>query len=179
MGHQLIALLGGGIERHRIIHPILNCKRNLLVSTVNARRRSVHQVLYRMVPAGLEDIVKANYIAFNINIRILNRVPHPGLSREVNHNVEFLLFEKTAYKLTVSDGALNEAVLRVGSPRRGGNLPKPILLQAHIVVTIQIIQPYNPARTPLEALLQEPHHQIRPDKPGAAGHKYLLHNVNF
>ena len=59
VGHELVALLGGGVQADRVVHLVLGAIGHLLVAAVDGGRGSVHQVLHRMMPAGLQDVVEA------------------------------------------------------------------------------------------------------------------------
>ena len=181
VGHQLIALLGSGVEAHRVVHAVVRAEWDLLVAAVDGTGAGVHKVLHRMVPARFEDIVESDNIALDVGVRVLDAVAYAGLRREVHHDVELLFGEKGVRQGLVGDGAADEAVgglrffaLAQNDTLRAGNdglyLPKPVLLQADVVIIIQIVQPHDPARLPLKTLTKQPHHQIAPDKPGTAGH---------
>ena len=49
VGKQLVALLGGGIERHGVVHPVLHRKRHLLVAAIHTGTRCVHKVLHTFI----------------------------------------------------------------------------------------------------------------------------------
>lgn len=49
MCEELIALLGGRIQAHRIIHPVVRAERDLLVAAVDAAGAGVDQVLDTLV----------------------------------------------------------------------------------------------------------------------------------
>ena len=40
------------------------------------------------VPAGLQDIVEADEVGFDIDVRMVDAVPHPRLGGEVDDDVE-------------------------------------------------------------------------------------------
>ena len=48
-------------------------------------------MFHRVMPAGFEDIEEPNNIALNVNIGVINAVPHPGLGSEMNNIIELLL----------------------------------------------------------------------------------------
>ena len=110
VGHQLIALLGSGVEAHRVVHTVVRAERDLLVAAVDGTGAGVHKVLYRMVPARLEDIVESDNIALDVGVRVLDAVAYTGLSREVHHDVELLFGEEGVHEGLVGDGAADEAV---------------------------------------------------------------------
>jgi len=71
MGEVLVALLSGGIEAHWIINTVFHGKWYFLVTTINAGTACIHQMLYRIVTAGLKDVVKTDDIALNVSVGIL------------------------------------------------------------------------------------------------------------
>ena len=52
VGQQLVALLGGGVERNGVVHLVLRAERHFFVAAVYAAAGSVHQMLHRIVTAG-------------------------------------------------------------------------------------------------------------------------------
>lgn len=74
MGHQLVALLSGGIKADGIIYIIVCGEGNLLIAAIHATARSIHQMLHGMVAAGLKDIVETNDVALNVGIGVLDAV---------------------------------------------------------------------------------------------------------
>lgn len=74
MCKQFIAFLSRRIKAHWVIHLVIHTKRNLLVSTVDRRAGSIHQMLHRIMAAGFKDIVETDDIAFNIHIRVVDEI---------------------------------------------------------------------------------------------------------
>ena len=68
-------------------------------------------MLHGMVPARLQDVVKPNDVALNVNVGVLDGVPHPRLSRQVDHNVKLILLEQAVHQLAVGNATLHEAIL--------------------------------------------------------------------
>ncbi len=121
MRHELVTLLGGGIEGDGIVHPVVGAERHLLVAAIDAGGAGVDQVLDTLVarffallrmtvlgvPARLQDVVKANDVALDIDIRILDAVAHTRLSSKVYYNVKLIFFKQLVYQFTVSNAALH------------------------------------------------------------------------
>lgn len=71
-GHELVGLLGGGVERHRRVHAVLLGKRHLLVAAVDRAGAGVDEVLDRVVATGLEHVEEADEVALEVGTRILD-----------------------------------------------------------------------------------------------------------
>ena len=63
------------------------------------------------MPPRFQDIVKADDIALDIHIRVVDIISHTCLRGEVDHNVEVLGLEDGIDKLLIRDGALDEDVI--------------------------------------------------------------------
>ena len=87
VGHQLIGLLGGRIEAHRMVHRMVLRKRQLAVAAIHRAAGGVNQMANPLVAATLQDCSKANQIALQIGRRVLDRVTHPRLGGEMHHPV--------------------------------------------------------------------------------------------
>lgn len=166
-GHELIGLLGGGVERHRRVHAVLLGERHLLVAAVDRAGTGVDQVLDRVVAAGLEDVEEADEVALQVSARILDGVAHARLRSEVNHDVEAVLREQALNQRGVAEVALHEreaaVLIRLGEHRQAG------LLDAGVVVAVDVVQADDHVVGLLEQLL----HQERPDETGGPGNENL------
>ena len=97
MGQQLVALLGCGIERHRVIHLVISRIGHLLVAAIYRTTRSINEVLYAplttiiTMSASFQDVVEANEVALNVGIRIGNGVAHARLGCEVYDHLKVIL----------------------------------------------------------------------------------------
>lgn len=85
VGHQLVALLGGGVEAHGVVHLIVGAVRHFLVGAVDARAACVDQMVDGVVAACLEDVVESYEVALYVRVGISDRISHPGLGCEI-HN---------------------------------------------------------------------------------------------
>ena len=70
MGHELVGLLGGGVEGHGVVYAVVGGEGDFFVATVDGARRCVDQVLNGVVAAGLKDVVEADEIGLDISIGI-------------------------------------------------------------------------------------------------------------
>ena len=95
VGEEFVAFLGGRIQAHRIIHPVVRAERDFLVAAVHTAGAGIDQVLdpavpgisgrsgdaVIRVPARLQDVVEPDHIALDVRIRVLDAVPDARLGR--------------------------------------------------------------------------------------------------
>ncbi len=162
-GHQLVGLLGGGVERHRRVDAVLLGERHLLVAAVDRAGAGIHEVLDRVVAAGLEYVEEADEVALKVCARVLDGVAHARLGGEVHHDVEAVLREKALDEGGVAQVAANEgeAAVRVGL----GQHAQARVLDAGVVVTVEVVEADDHVIGHLEQLLDEE----RADKAGGSG----------
>ena len=141
VGEELVALLSRRIQAHRIIHPVVRAERDFLVPAVDAAGAGVDQVLYRMMPAGLQDVVESDHVALDIGIRVLDAIADTCLGGQVHDDVKVVLLEKVIDEGLVGEVALDELV---GMPfgLRGLllDLAQAILLERRIIVVIEVVE---------------------------------------
>ncbi len=86
MRHQFVTLLGSGIKTDRIIHFVIGTIRDFGITAIDRTGRSVHQMLYSILPiiitvaACFKNIVKTDKITFDVCIRIDNTITYTCLS---------------------------------------------------------------------------------------------------
>ena len=107
-GHELVALLGRGVERDRRVDAVLLAEGHLLVAAVDGARARVHQVLHRVVAAGLQDVEEADQVAVHVCERVLDGVAHARLRGEVHHHVEAVPREQALDQRGIAEVALHE-----------------------------------------------------------------------
>ena len=167
VGEEFVALLGCRIQAHRIIHPVVRAERDFLVPAVDAAGAGVDQVLYRMMPAGLQDVVESDHVALDIGIRVLDAIANTGLSGKVHHDVEMVFLEEAVDESLVGEVAFDElvAVLR-GFCGLFLDFAQAVLLERRIIVVIQVVEADD-----AEGLLgiQEPQHEVGAYEAGGAG----------
>ena len=123
--HELVALLGGGIEAHGVIHIVVGGEGNFCIATVNARRAGINEMFNRIVAAGFENVIESDDIAFNINIRVLNAIAHARLGGEIYYDVKVVLFKETVDEVAVGDAALDKLIVyRLPFGRGGFQVPR-------------------------------------------------------
>ena len=162
MGHQLVALLRGGVEAHGVVHLVVRRIGHLLVAAVYGGTAGVDQVLHFVMAAGLEQVVEPDEVAFYVAAGIGDRVADTGLGGKVYHHVDPVLFEKSVNECLVRDAALNE------SP----GFAQPLeffqtgVFEAHVVIVCDGVDADD-----LDALVvvQQTFGQVAADKSGGAG----------
>ena len=169
MGQQLVALLGGRIQRNRIVHLVLDGIGHLLVGAVDAGGRGIHQMLHRMIPAGLQNIIKTDDIALDVHIGIGNGIPDTGLGCQIHHHMEAVLCKAVVNALSVGNAAPDKFPSGAGMQCSFlFNFPKSPFLDGHIVIIIDIIKAHNGYT---RQGLQQLQHQVGADKAGSAGNQ--------
>ena len=92
MGHQLARPLGRGIERQRLVNPILQGKGKLLAAAIDRGGAGVDQVgQTRQAPTGFQHHKLAHDVGIHVGIGVDERVAHPGLGGQMDHPVRFRL----------------------------------------------------------------------------------------
>lgn len=167
-GHELVGLLGGGVERHRRVDAVLLGERHLLVAAVDRAGAGVDQVLHRMVAAGLEHVEEDDEVALEVGARVLDGVADARLGGEVHHDVEAALGEQALDERGVAQVAAHEgeAAVCVGL----GQHAQAGVLDTGVVVAVEVIETDDNVIGLLEQLLDEE----RADKAGCSGDEYFI-----
>ncbi len=165
--HQLVGLLRRGVQRQRMIHVLVHAERHRRVGTVHARRRGVREVLHAVVPAALQHVHEADHVAVDVGVRILDRVPHSGLCREVDHLLESTGGEQRVHPCPIGDVELAER--EAGTP---GQARQTRVLQRRVVIVVQVVDADH-----LVAPLEQRDGDVRTDETGSAGEQDLRHGM--
>src|SRR3954449_13513144 len=88
--------------------------------------------------AALEYMQKAGQVGFGINMRMIDRVPHPGLCGQVNHS-----FERALRKQRFHGGSVCDIQLREIEIAKCAQTLQPRSLEARIVVGVEIVDSHN------------------------------------
>lgn len=152
-GHELVGLLGGGVERHRRVHAVLLGERHLLVAAVDRAGAGVDEVLDRVVAAGLEDVEEADEVALEVCAGILDGVADTGLGGEVYHNVEAVLREQALDEGGIAQVATHEGEAAVGVGL--GQHAQARVLDAGVVIAVKVVEAEDCVIGLLEQLLDE------------------------
>lgn len=152
-GHELVGLLGGGVERHRRVHAVFLGERHLLVAAVDRAGAGVDEVLDRVVAAGLEDVEEADEVALEVCAGILDGVADTGLGGEVYHNVEAVLREQALDEGGIAQVATHEGEAAVGVGL--GQHAQARVLDAGVVIAVKVVEAEDCVIGLLEQLLDE------------------------
>ena len=93
MGHQLIALLGSGIQTDRVIDLVFRGIGYLLVAAIDRGAAGIDQVLHFVMAASLQNVVETYQVTLDVAIRIGNAVTDTSLGSEVHHHINLILRE--------------------------------------------------------------------------------------
>lgn len=167
MGHELITLFCGGVQADRVVHLIVGAIRHLLVTAVNGRRGSVHQVFHGIMPASLQDIVEAKDVGLDIGVRVGDGITNPGLGGQVHHHSRVVLLKNAGNQVLVRQIALDKGPARVGLfVSRFPNLTQPVFFDGDIVIVVDAVQADE---VHLGHFFQQAKRQVRTDKAGSTG----------
>ena len=150
--HQLIGLLAGGIEAHRMVHGLLLMERQISVAAINRTTRGVDEVFGAMVAAAFQEMAKAHQIALDVSRRVLQGVTNTGLSRQVHHHSRVFCREESHEGIAVFQGQVLELPGAFGG--HGFDLTQPRLLEAGVVVVVQVVEADHPITALQETLRQ-------------------------
>ena len=67
-------------------------------------------MLHGKMTAGLQDIVKSNEIALDINVRMIDAVTHASLRRQVHHDIKLILLKQSIDRPLIRDIPLNKLI---------------------------------------------------------------------
>lgn len=135
VGHELVAFFRCGVEGDRVVDLVVGAERNLFVAAVDRGGRGVDEVLHRVVVAcGLEEVVEADQVGVDVDVRVVDAVAHAGLGGEVDEDVEAVGREELVDERLVGDVTADEDPAGLRGLRGLLDLPEAILLQLERVV---------------------------------------------
>ena len=181
MGHQLITLLGSGIEADGIIYLVIGGIRYLLITAIDGRTAGIDQMLHRMMTTSFQDVVEAYQVTLNITIRIGDAVAHTSLSSEVDDNIYFVFYKYILNKGLVSNATFDEGPFF----RQTFDFFQSLVFETDIVIISNRIYAYN---FYFIKVFQQPPYQITADEPrstcnqnGLAIQIYIIfqHGINL
>ena len=89
------------------------------------------------VAAGFQNVVEADDIRLDVDVRVVDAVAHARLCREVDDDIGVIVGKDAVYKCLIRDGTLEE---RPNRPRRvyGGflDLPQAVVLERRVIVVV-------------------------------------------
>ena len=147
VGEEFVALLGSRIQAHRIIHPVVCTERDFLVAAIDAAGAGINQMLYRMMPAGLQDVVEPDHVALDVSIRVFDAIANARLSGQVHNDIEVVFLEEVIDEGLVGEIALDELVgMLRGFCGLLLDLAQAVLLERRIIVVVQVVKPHDVER---------------------------------
>ena len=82
----------------------------------------------------LKNVTKPYEVGVNIRIRVLDRITHAGLRREVHDGIEAVLMEKPGHAGTVDDVQFCETEIRIRLAASQSGF-----LERHVIVVVQVV----------------------------------------
>ncbi len=159
--HQLVRLLRGGIERNRMINPVVHREGHLGVRSIDRTGRSIDEVGNIGMPATFQNMKKSDEVAFNIDVRVCETVADPRLRRKMEHPLKPL-----ALKESVDGAPIGEIGFDKSEGRFSFELREAAFFQLDIIIIVQIIETDH-----LMTLPQKPLREVKPDKSGRPGNE--------
>ena len=148
LAHQLVRLLGRGVERERMVDAVIDRERQLGVAAVDRARAGVDHVAHAAVAGDLKHVEMADQVGLDVGVRVFDRVTHARLGAEVDDAVELVLPEGLG-----QPGGVGEILLQEGEAIAAA-IDQPVttvLLQRDRVIVIEIVDP-DDAVAPFEEL---------------------------
>ena len=97
------------------------------------------------MPAGLQNVVKADEVGLDVGIRICNGIPDPCLRGKIYHKLRLLLSKQLLHRLCVRNVPANKFPPALILLRRSADLRQSPVLDGRIIVVVQIVDSDNPA----------------------------------
>jgi hypothetical protein len=159
MRHQLVGLLAGAVEAHGVIDIVAGTERHEGIGAIDRRGRGIDQVPAAVVPAALEHVEEADEIRLDIGMRIGQRMPHPGLRRQIHDLRKAMRCEQFRRGLAFGDVHLLE-------PEAGkrAELRDASFLEPRIIIGIEIVDPDH-----VVAVRQQAAGNMHADESGRTG----------
>lgn len=124
-------------------------------------------MLHGIMAAGLQDVIEADDIGFDVHVRVVDRIPHARLRREVDHDVKLVLGKEVVDQRLVGEVASHERpfAFRV-LPCQLFDLGKAVIFERDVVIVVAVVKADD-----LDRLngAQEFHHEVRADEARRAG----------
>lgn len=137
-GHELVGLLGGGVERNRRVDAVLLGERNLLVAAVDRAGARVDKMPHRVVAAGLEHVEEAHEVTLKVGARVLDGVADARLCGKVHDDIEAVLGEQALDEGGIAQVAAHEGEAAVGVGL--GQHAQARVLDAGVIVAVEVIE---------------------------------------
>ena len=108
MSHQLVALLGGGVEAYGVVHLVICRIGHLLVAAIDGRGRGIDQMFHFVVATGLEDVVESDEVTLDVGVGVGDAVAHACLGGQVDDYDYTVVREDVLHSGLVGDGGVDE-----------------------------------------------------------------------
>ena len=113
-------------------------ERHVRVRAIDRTGRCIHQMLDAAAPASLDHVQESGHVALHVDVRILRRVAHAGLRREVHDPVKPLLLEEGLHRVAVCKLDLLEPEVRLALEQRQARG-----LESRVVIGVEIVQSHH------------------------------------
>ena len=163
MRDQLVGLLRGGVEADRMVGLVVHRKRQLGIGAVDRRGRRIDQMAASVMPATFQHIDETLEIGVDIGMRMVDRIAHASLRREMNHRWQSGVW-RTGVPLTP------RSARSICSNAKPGSSPQDVQarpLQRRIVITVEVVEADHSA-----AFGQQPAGDVEADETRSPGDQY-------
>ena len=109
-------------------------------------------MLNALMPATFKDVAKTNQVGLDVGGRILNRVPHPSLGRQMDHRGGLVLRESRFHRRPILQIGFDQRPGGICTSRRGLELGNPGPFQGGVVIGIEVVEPHHPLAASQQAL---------------------------
>ena len=114
--------------------------------------------------AGLQYVVKANQVTFNICIRIGDRIAHASLRRQIHHDARLVIGKNFVDKRLVGKISFDKYPFRISMLRSAFiQLLQAVFLNGYVIIVVHIVQTDDFHRGQGTQKLQN---QVAADEPG-------------
>jgi len=180
VGHELVALLAGGVQAHRIVNLVVFAVGNLAIEAVHGTRRGEHEVLDLVMTTGFQNVQESDQVALKVGVGVRDGIAHACLCGEVHHLVELFFGEELVERLLIVDAHLHKsAVLVLGTLDHGAvgeaiarlfdaAFAKAAVLEANIVIVVDVVETNH-----FIAAFRKHEHELGPDKTCCTCNKNL------
>lgn len=118
--------------------------------------------------AGLQNVIEANDVRFDVHIGIGDRITHTCLCCKVDDHIEIIGIEQIIDGRTICNIPLYKDPLGIGVVRcQLVDFGKAIFLDGHIVIIVDIVKTHDGHRVDG---FQQFHHKVRADESGCTGY---------
>ena len=140
VGHRLVGHLRRGVQADRRTHVAADAERNFVSVALDRRTGRENKVRHLVLPASLEHVEKPNDVAAHICPRILYRIPHPRLRRQMHDNLRRTAIKQAAHRSAILQITPDERKIAV--------LPQytqSALFQPHVIIIVEVVEPSDGA----------------------------------